>query len=210
MKISKKIFVSSIVLLLTITPLLATAREIEKTNLSSINTTRVNSLGNVTIEHIPLYLYPFTKGGMDVTYDPPPDGFEYWFPEVNGEVLMNFSLKIRHRLPDFGSGSYLAVRYTWINNLIISGEGFEYLIEDKKICKDNTFVTYYLNMTDKPLETNGEDVTLDFYLFGGIAITNSSIIHELMWNGPFFKWIIPKNFLNPGTLDPTPITIHPE
>lgn len=205
----KKIFVSCIIQLFIITPILATAVDIVKTDIYHTNTTKENSLGCVEIQHIPLYISPILIGGMFVNYTEPND-FIYEFQEINGSVLMNFSLKIKHRLVNYGTNSYFASRYTWVNYLAIAGEGFEYIIENKTKCNDYKYFTYYLNMVDKPLETNGKNVTLDFYLFIGPVWTDSQMLHFYLWKiSPIFKLIIIKNVLNPRTIDPIEITIHP-
>jgi len=211
MKILKKLFVGSIILLMLTTPLLVTAGVNEKTNVSSLNVYDGNSLGKITVAHIPLYIGWFKNHGVRVRYEGPPDnpGYDYYFTEVAGEVYMNFSLTVEHRLDDINM--FFADRYTWINNLWISGGSPRrdyFSIENKTLCDNISFETYYINITEEeqlePLKTNGESVYLEFWLFGMPAATNSPGIHILMELLPG----LPLNFLE-SEGGKVPITIHP-
>ena len=185
MKVAKKIFVGSIILLLITTPIHVIAGVNENTHPSTLNSFGNNSLGKITIVHLPLYIQYFKFHGINnFDYDPPEDnpGYNYRFCEVDGKVLMNFSLTVEHRLNIVMP--FFLVRYTWINDLWI-GKGVDYFrIENKRLCVSEAPEIYYVNMTEEdqivPLETNGENVTLQFYLYGMPVVTTSVGVHTLM------------------------------
>jgi len=209
MKIRKRLFVGSIILLLITTPILVIAGVNENTHPSSLNISTNNSLGTLTVVHLPLYYQWFKYHGINVEYSPPDDnpGYDYYFCEVDGVVWMNFSLTVKHRLNPVKP--FFADRYTWINSLYLNDGYTDYFsFEGKELCENVSFETYYINLTEddqiQPLETNGENVTLTFWLFGMPAVTNSPAVHTLMDLLPCY----PINFLKDegGSI---PITIHP-
>lgn len=215
MKVAKKIFVGSIILLLATTPLIATAGKNEINKTSSMNVDEVYSLGQVNISHEPMFNVP-DKKGMRVEFWPA-DTYDFNFTEVNGTVQLNFILTIKHQLnrppiPYFAEFIFRHnFRYTWVNRLYIHNpENDEdiYSIENKTVCNTDYWVYYNITMTGKYLTTNGENKTLTFWLYGGPAITPIKFIYtmiSLIVPGLLRNWLIP--YCNP--YDYIPITIHP-
>jgi hypothetical protein len=208
--ISKGLVIGSIILLISTTPLLVATRINENTQPSTLNDFGNNSLGTIRIVHIPLYMQWFKFHGIHFEYFPPKDnlGFDYYFCEIDGEVLMNFSLTVEHRINEIGK--FFSDRFTWINALWIGDADVDYFrIEHKQPCVSLAFETYYVNMTEEDqivplLITNHKNVTLQFWLGGMPAVTTSKFIHTIMELLPG----LPLNFLKSegGHIE---ITIHP-
>lgn len=188
MKTLKKLFICCIVLLILTTPPIFAKLVNENKHLSPLksplNDFGNNSLGKIRAIHYPMY-YKYSKfHGMTVEYFPPVDnpGYDYYFCEVDDKVLMNFSLTIEHRLNEMVP--FFFTRYTGIE-LWIGGHEYDYFrIENKTLCDSEGFITYYVNLSEEdhivPLETNGENVTLQFWLFVKPVVSNFKFIHLIM------------------------------
>ena len=208
--ISKGLVIGTIILLMSTTPLIIATSVNENTQPSTVNDFGNNSLGKIRIIHVPLYIKFLKNRGIDsYVYYPPDDnpGYDYYFCEVDGKVLMNFSLTVEHRLNKLGP--FFFDRVTWINDLWIGTSTDYFRIEHKQPCVNESWETYYVNMTEEnqiePLVTNGQDVTLQFFLYGMPVITTSDGVHTLMeLLMPFLK----SNFLE-SEGGKIPITIHP-
>jgi hypothetical protein len=211
MKLFKIVFVGSLLLLMSATPLLVATDVKENTNESPIDYFGDNSLGKITVVHVPLTYQWFKNHGFgSVTYTPPDGnpGYNYDFCEVDGKISnMSFTLTVEHRLNKVGT--FHANRHTWINDLWIGKGTVDYFrIENMTLCYDEAFITYDVPLPENKqivdLETNGEDVTLAFWLFGMPAVGDSKILWKILEIFPCY----PINFLESvgGKID---ITIHP-
>ncbi len=218
MKILKRLFVGSIVLVLLTTPLLVIAGVNEKIDISNASVYDNNSLGSIEVVHQPFLFRTFSYRGIRVDYTPPAGNpnYDYYFPEENGEVLMNFTLEVKHRLnnvpmPYFASWIWPdEFRFTWINLLYISGEGTDYFgFENMTACKEYSFENYTVVIPEEeqsePLVTNGEQKVLYFYLYVEAAATPIRIIQVLTG-----LWSHTNALDDPDVpVDPIPIKIVP-
>jgi len=184
--ISKGLVLVTIILLMSTTPLLVANKVNENIHPVALKDFGNNSLGTVTLMHYALY-YRYLKfhGLVVIDYEPPEDNpnYDYYFCEIDGKVRMNFSLTVIHRLN--AVVPFLFDRYTWINDLWIGKGPVDYFrIQPPELCYSEAFVTYYVNLTEDAqivdLITNGENVTIQFWLYGMPAVTNSGSIHNIM------------------------------
>ena len=171
MNIGKKIFVGCIILLLSMTPILAATELNHATDISPIKTANMNSLGTVTIVHLPLLPGWLRQRGMTVKYEAPEDNptFEYYFPEdENGYVHMNFTLNVKHRKNPVGfylaswiwSGKY---RYTGIHAWVAyNGEDIIDLREYDELCIQTQFENF-TRVISGDLKTDGENLSCLFW-----------------------------------------------
>jgi hypothetical protein len=217
MKVAKKIFIGSLILLLATTPLIATAGINESKQSLSMND-ETGFLGTVTIRHQPM-LVAESKGMEVVSYEPPEDNpnFIYNFTELeNGSVRLNFTVTIKHFLnkpgmPYFASWLFPNnFRFTWVKYFWIHEPGKPYdiyTIENQKPCTSTNVETYNIPATGKYLETNGENVTLHFWLWGYPGVTPIRFIYTIISLRPGGG----ENFLSPycDPLNYIEITIHP-
>ncbi|MCX6661156.1 MAG: hypothetical protein NTY91_01230 [Euryarchaeota archaeon] len=216
---NKKIIVSCIILLLTTTPLIASARINENKQNLSMNVYEGNSLGTVTVEHQPILWGYFKYHGINTSYTPPSTHptFDYYFPELeNGTVCLNFTVTIKHYL-NYASIPYFAqrlfpnnFRYTWVNRLHMSRlqEPDIFSIENKNNCTSQNMETYNITVDGIYYTTNGANITFYFWLYGFAAITPFSTLHDLT-NTFLLPWR--HNFLSPycNPYNCISITIHP-
>jgi len=220
MKVAKKIFVGSILLLLATTPLIASAGINESKQSLSMND-ETGFLGTVTIRHQPMLWVYSEHHGMDVvSYEPPEDNpnFIYNFTQLeNGSVRLNLTVTIKHFLNKPGSMPYIAskvfpnnFRFTCVKNFWIHQPPNPYdiySIENQKPCTSPDVTTYNITATGKYLETKGKDVHLHFWLWGFPGVTPIWFIYTLISMLPG----VSKNFLSPycDPLNYIEITIHP-
>lgn len=211
MKKLGKILVGSIILLMLTTPLLVSAGVNENKSSSSLNISGDNSIGKLVIVHMPLYRKFLTLHGIGVSWEyiPPQDnpGYDYYFCEVDGEVRMNFSLEVEHRLNVVSP--FFTSRYTWINDLWVGKGSVDYFrVEPKEKCEEEFFINYYVNLTEDqqfiPLETNGQNTTIEIWLFFMAAPTDIDAVHTFFELLPNMKY---NAFENHG--GKISINIHP-
>jgi hypothetical protein len=197
-------------LLLLITPIIAQADINENKNPLNKGDCDLNSLGNLTVVHIPMWIgYLQNHGiGQASEYNPPDDNplYDYYFCEINGKVYMNFTLSVKHRLND-ANGFFISDRYTWINKIWISGDpdGTDYFAKvHKQECTDVAWEEYCIELTEgeqiEPLETNGEEKTIKLWIDIVPAITHNELLHNFMLFLPAFPLRLA------GPID---LTIHP-
>jgi hypothetical protein len=177
--ILRRLFVGSIILLLSTTPLLVIAGVNEDIHLSTLNLPEENSLGMLIVEHLPMYR-------MIVRYYPPEEGNVYYFPEgENGYVNMNFTLNVSHCLkggPFFASWiwpdnyRYTAIE-TWVNY-----DKEDYVVDKNIIlCNSYLFKDYQIKMSAaKPLYTNGETLACRLWITAYPAITPIPFVQDIL------------------------------
>lgn len=175
MKINKKLIIGSVILILITTPLLAAGQIQNDDKPNQLNSAYNNSLGKFTIQHQPFFPSPGLIGlkGMEIIDYIPPEDYIYEFPEdENGTVWMNFTLTIEHWINDiiFYPSSWIFgenFRHTWVKNLYINYEEYDYISHEEYIDVNKTKDIRYVKV--KALEgliTNGENKTVDWYQFG--------------------------------------------
>jgi len=218
MKGIKKIFVGSIILLLTMT-IIVSAGINENKQVESLNMNSYNSLGTITIQHQPM-LYGYSEyHGMKVNYTPPPENpnLDYYFPELeNGTVHLNFTLNFVHYLnypgmPYFASWLFPnTFRFSWINRFWIHQPGNPvdiFTVEHQEYCTSDYPVSFNITVECKYLQTNGNDTILEFWCRGAPGVTPLKVIYTIIASLPG----VGRNLLSPYC-DPysyIPITIHP-
>jgi hypothetical protein len=158
----------------------------------------INYLGEIIIIHTsPLHNLHFVK----VIYKPVPvDKRDFYFPEVNGSVDMNFTVNCSHQL----SVAWLHDRESnWI--VFVSSEN-DYVIGSlTKPCISIDRETYTLNLTARiPLVTNGQDKKLTVYFYGGATVNGIRLIDWGYYPLMIFQ-IIPRLIWHCMF----PITVHP-
>jgi hypothetical protein len=186
MKLVKRIFVGSIILLLLITPVLATAEVKQNTNMPTTDTNGLNSLGEVTVIHLPWHYKPLINKGSWMFWNPPKPPYNnltYYFYEKNNTVKMNFTLTIKHRLNNLSLPFFIIPRYTIIDRLWISSEDGKidyFIIFNETKCTKAAFETYTINITEnmqiQPLETNGQPTNLTLWVLMGVDAGKFNII----------------------------------
>jgi hypothetical protein len=220
MRVGKKILIGSIILLLTTTPLIASAGPNENIK-SQPMTVESGFLGTFNITHQPLLYNYKTNHGMNVNYIYPPGNpnLVYNFTELeNGTVRLNFTLNFLHHLNQPGAPYvYLAefifpfrYRSTIIDRFWIhqTGKPDIYSVPREVWCTSDDPVPFNITVTGKYLQTNHTNVTLEFWCTGMPGITPIKFIsYVVIPSLPGIK----QNFLqeaaypNPNLL----ITIHP-
>ena len=174
MKRIKRIFVASIILLLSITPVLATVEVKENTQISTVSTIGNNSysLGVLTVEHQPFTNHFFKYKGATMSYQRP-DILTFQFPEINGSVWMNFTITVTHRLNIPPVPYFILPRYTLVDRLYLNYDGQDYFnIFNEILCESEAQTNYTIYLTPdkqvKSLPTHGQPVTVQFYLNAGV------------------------------------------
>ena len=163
--ISKRLVISSIILLLITAPILTSAELNKNTHPSSLNICDNNCLGTAKVDHQP-GLYGILKyRGAIVNYYPPDDNpnYDYYFPEdENGNVIMNFTLHVQHRLNDvmvYWGENIWPTEHRWtMIDIWVSYNGTDYISnETKTVCVHyNEFKEYNITpIAELPLHTNG-------------------------------------------------------
>jgi hypothetical protein len=178
---AKKILVGSLILLLSIPSAYATVDIKDNQQIPTVcNCGNYSySLGVLTVIHQTFYNLRFrTQRGSLIEYEPP-ENTSFQFCEMNGTVMMNFTLTVRHRI-NMGLLYFILPRYTLIDCAYINYKGQDYFrIFDEHLCNNEVFEEYTINLTpDKqliPLETNGENVTVQFWLYAGVSAGNFSL-----------------------------------
>jgi hypothetical protein len=136
---------------------------------------------------------------------------DFYFPEVNGSILVNFTLIIRQRL---------TLEKQADNNRFSRWSAYAGIPDDDDIiievsetrCTSIDWEIITVNLTArKPIETNGESKDLNVYLYGGVSVNG---IPGLYWG--FYPWMGPKPIRDIilfilGISDCTfSITVHPQ
>jgi hypothetical protein len=168
MNVAKKIFVGSIILLL-LTPVLVVAEVNYSTHSTTTGPHGPYSLGEVFVRQKAWFGNISLRGSKMWWVSPGNLTFE--FNEINGKVMMNFTLTIHHRLVQGNIPILIRPRYTLVDHLWISNpDNPDYfdIFNETKCINPTDYDTYKINLTPdrqtKPLETNGKPVNLTFYL----------------------------------------------
>jgi len=207
MKVAKKIFIGSMILLLITTPILVSAGVNKNTHPLSLNVSEYNSLGTAILKHQPLLRTIFTDKGLVTNYEEPVGNllYDYYFPEdENGSVNLNFTLYVKHLVNPI---SIYWAKFIWPEHhrssgitLWINFNGEEYCYDRSVTDCNNSPDFQYYNISIKglkPLVTNGENKTGILYINAWPAITPIS----------FFQ-ILCERFFSDKVVQ-TDITIHP-
>jgi hypothetical protein len=205
MKTVKIIFISSIVLLLTTTPIFASPDVSKNTPSATLYISNYNSLGNLTLIHDPGLNHLIKEKGVRVYYEKPSGNpnLNYYFPQnETGYVFLNFTLHIKHHINDIPiywakliwptSFRYSMVE-VWINY-----NHYDYCIANKTVsCYKPTWDYFDMNITyNTPLLTNNQTLQCLFGYDVWALYTPIPFIH-----------LICERFL--GQYNQTTIFIHP-
>ena len=201
-----KILVVTIVFYLIIMIPIGSSYQIEKKLTKSTIENNNNYLGKIRAElGSPLTFELFVKNIFNGKTFFPPSIFErdYYFPEHNGSVTMNFSMILEHRLSWKMKLSRQVKFGVWVQD---TPNATVYLNNNTILpCNSINWTTYNWNITSfKDLQTNGENKTLNVYFYVNCKIAN------LFWSFQWGQWnweifgILPK--LMNCSFD---ITIHP-
>jgi len=160
----KKTLVIGIILLLT-TISIGSSYAIRQENNGTVEMQEpVNYLGEIKIEHaFPLFILRFVK----VTFFPVSvDERDFYFPEVNGSVDMNFTVNCSHKL----SVDWLKDRESNFGVFVSSNN--DYVIGSLILpCTSIDWETTTLDLPARILlPTNGQDITLTVYFYGGATV----------------------------------------
>ena len=185
--ISKRLVISSIILLLLTAPILTSAELNKNTHPTSLNIYANNSLGTATVDHQPGLFGILKNRGALVTYDPPANNpsYNYYFPEdENGTVFMNFTLHVKHRLNDIGiywlekiwptdhRWTFIKIWVSWNGNDVIKNE-------TKKLCVHKDIFEPYNITVSAPIITNGTTQKCILWITATPLYTNISIIQDI-------------------------------
>jgi len=193
MKIAKKIFVGSIILLL-LTPVLVVAEVNDSTHTATTGSNGPYSLGDIYVRHWAWFSHIKARGSR-ITWDPP-ENLTFEFNETNGTVWMNFYLTIHHRLAQGVIPILLRPRYTLLDHLWISDLQTDYfdVFNESKCTNPNSFDIYTINLTKDiqtlPLETHGQQKNLTFWLNMGVdgGLIKTTLPDNTIWRfGRFYS-----------------------
>lgn len=189
MKILKRLFVGSIILVLLTTPLLVSAGINEKTETTNMSVLPQNSLGWFDIVH--QAFLPSRKMISKCVHNDPPDNptYQYWFPEdEEGYVDMNFTVNFTHVLNDVGT--YFS-EVTWPNSFrftcaklwIRANNVDSPVLWTQTLCINFIPGNYTITLKDgEPLKTNGQTIQGEFWwsIYAGPQ-PNAWINENIMW-----------------------------
>ena len=166
---SRGIIVLCVIILLLATPII--------TNIvAEENADNGNYLGKITFYHNPAIYW---RSPLYTTSFEQPQIKDFEFDEINGNVLMSFTLNGSHRKnPVLG---WIADRYSvvqvWISDFESKGIPKDYFWGFfSKQCKSFSDEYFQMNLTEEgqfdPLPTNGENKTLTVTVKSGVGIGN--------------------------------------
>ena len=137
MKIAKKIFVGNIILLLLM-PAFVVANVNHSTPTTTTGPNESYSLGDVYVKHKAWFGNISLRGSK--MWWIPPGNLTFEFNEINGTVMMNFTLTIHHRLEQGTIPILIRPRYTLVDHLWISDPSTDYfnIFNETKCTNPNT------------------------------------------------------------------------
>jgi hypothetical protein len=171
MNVVKRIVVGSIILLLLM-PVFVVAEVNYSTHTTTTGPHGPYSLGDVYVKHWAFFYNLSARGARMIWV--PPENLTFEFNEINGTVMMNFYITIHHRLEQGAIPILIAPRYTLIDHLWISSPSTDYfnVFNETKCTNQNTYDIYTIYLTPdiqtKPLETNGQQKNLTFWVNMGV------------------------------------------
>jgi hypothetical protein len=203
--ISKRLVISSIILLFLTVPILTSAELNKNTQPTSLSIYANNSLGTVTVDHQAGLWGIIRHKGAIVTYDPPPDNpnYNYDFLEVNGTVIMNFTLHVRHRLNDVGVywGELLwptEHRWTLIHIWVSAPNGSDVISDETKtVCINKSQWEEYDITVSASLDTNGNTTKCKLWMTAWPLYTPNQLIHNICEQLLPHTFATPDIFINP-------------
>jgi len=204
--ISKRLVISSIILLLLTAPILTSAELNKNTQPTSLNIYANNSLGTVTVDHQPGLFGIIRNKGAIVKYEPPDDNpnYDYYFPEdENGTVIMNFTLHVKHRLNDIGVywGELLwptEHRWTLIKIWVSAPNGSDVISnETKTVCINKSIFEEYDITVIASLDTNGNTTKCKLWMTAWPLYTPYPFIHNICKVLFAHTFATPDIFINP-------------
>jgi hypothetical protein len=166
MKVARKIFVGSIILLFMTVPILASADVNNTTTISPLRSSGYNDLGTIQLQHQPILRTLGTTMGLISEYFPPGENpnYDYYFPQdEDGNVYMNFTLQIKH-LKNPSYPYWVPNRFSdvtvWINF-----NGVDYIYNGSiKECKTIYYESYNFSFyCVTPLRTNNTKLAVRFF-----------------------------------------------
>lgn len=188
MKVVKKIFVGSLLLVMITTPILSSAIAYNHTNPSSLIVPTNNSLGTAILKHQPLLRTIFSDKGLITDYEPPASNptYDYYFPQDgSGYVSLNFSLNVQHLInpiPIYWAKWIFFKTYRWSGiTLYVNYDGEDYCYKrTTTLCNSTYLVPYNISVNgSKPLFTNNNNLTCKLYITAWPGITPIPNMHDL-------------------------------